>query len=284
MDSKRILVVEDERIVALDIARKLEKLGYDISAMVSSGKAALERVQRDHPDLVLMDIVLKGEMDGIQAAAQIQSTFDIPVVYLTAYADEKTLERAKDTEPFGYVIKPFDTKDLQVAVELALYKHEMETKLKKAYAGLEQRVRERTIELEEANTALRVLLKNRTADQNNLEKRLQANVDELIIPFITALRNCSHNEKSISYLNLLESNLNDIVAPFSTTLSSTFKNLTPKEIQIVSMIKNGKKSKEIAEILSVTTSTVIKHRENIRKKLNLVKGKTNLRSFLLSIP
>ncbi|MCX5855026.1 MAG: response regulator [Deltaproteobacteria bacterium] len=132
MEGKRILVVEDEKIVALDIARKLEKLGYSVNAMVSCGEAALESIQGDRPDLVLMDIELDGEMDGIQATAQIQSIYDIPVVYMTAYADEKTLGRAKVTGPFGYVLKPFETKDLQVAVELALYKHGMEAELLKA--------------------------------------------------------------------------------------------------------------------------------------------------------
>jgi putative two-component system response regulator len=138
MERKRILVVEDEKIVALDIARELEKLGYSVNAMVSSGEEALESVRGDRPDLVLMDIELEGEMDGIQAAAQIQSIYDIPVVYLTAYADEKTLARAKVTVPFGYVLKPFETKDLRVGIEMALYKHQMEQALKGSYARLDR--------------------------------------------------------------------------------------------------------------------------------------------------
>jgi len=138
MKGERILIVEDESIVALDIAKRLESLGYDVSAIVSSGEEAFERVRKDQPDLVLMDIVLQKEMDGIQAAALIQSEFDIPVIYLTAYADDKTLDRAKFTGPFGYVTKPFDTKDLQIAIEIALYRHIIDRSLKESHARLDR--------------------------------------------------------------------------------------------------------------------------------------------------
>jgi len=141
MERKRILVVEDESIVALDIAKLLENLGYNVSAIVSSGEEAVEKVCNDRPDLVLMDIVLQREMDGIQAAAQIQSTCDIPVIYLTAYADDAILDRAKITGPFGYILKPFETKDLQIAIEMALYKHQMDRALKESHARLERSLR-----------------------------------------------------------------------------------------------------------------------------------------------
>ncbi|MCX5855027.1 MAG: response regulator [Deltaproteobacteria bacterium] len=138
MERKRILVVEDESIVVLDIAKRLKSLGYGVSAIVSSGEEAFESVRKDHPDLVLMDIVLQREMDGIQAAALIQSLFDIPVIYLTAYSDDKTLDRAKFTGPFGYITKPFDTRDLQIAIEMALYKHIIDRSLKESNARLEK--------------------------------------------------------------------------------------------------------------------------------------------------
>lgn len=127
-----ILVVEDEIIIAEDIQRKLKKMGYDVTAIVSSGEEAIKKVNENIPDLILMDIVIYGEMDGIETAGQIHSLFDIPVVYLTAYADEKTIERAKITEPFGYLIKPFKERELQITIEIALYKHEMEKKLKES--------------------------------------------------------------------------------------------------------------------------------------------------------
>ena len=130
MPSFKILVVEDESIVAMDIKHRLENMGYIVPAITSSGEEAVAKAAETNPDLVLMDIVLKGEMDGIDAAQQIKDNFDIPVVYLTAYSDEKTLKRAKITGPFGYIIKPFEDRELHSAIEVALYKHEMESKLK----------------------------------------------------------------------------------------------------------------------------------------------------------
>src|SRR3989304_8259393 len=102
----RILVVEDEIIIAEDMQRKLKKMGYVVPAIASSGEEAIRKIKENIPDLILMDIVIHGNMDGIETAGQIHSLFDIPVVYLTAYADEKTLQRAKITQPFGYLIKP----------------------------------------------------------------------------------------------------------------------------------------------------------------------------------
>ena len=129
---KQILVVEDERIVAEHIRRSLKNMGYSVLDFVSSGEKAIKEVEDKRPDLVLMDIVLEGEMSGIETAQQIRSRFNIPVVYLTAYSDEKILERAKITEPFGYVIKPFNERELRINIEMALYKHKMEKELKES--------------------------------------------------------------------------------------------------------------------------------------------------------
>jgi PAS domain S-box-containing protein len=130
MAETQILVVEDEAIVAEAIRRKLLKRGYAVPSTASSAEEAIKKVEENKPDLVLMDIVLQGEMDGIEAAEQIRTRFNIPVVFLTAYSDDKTLLRAKITEPFGYIIKPFKERELSIAIEIALFKHEMERKLK----------------------------------------------------------------------------------------------------------------------------------------------------------
>ncbi len=126
----KILIVEDERIVGEDIKVRLKKLGYSVPSIAHSGEEAIEKVKVLKPDLVLMDIVLDGEMDGIQAASIITSLYNIPVVYLTAHADPKTLERAKITEPYGYVLKPFNDRDLNISIDIGLHKHRMEKKLR----------------------------------------------------------------------------------------------------------------------------------------------------------
>ncbi len=128
---KQILVVEDQRIVAADIENTLARLGYAVIGTASSGEEAIQKVSHLRPDLVLMDIRLQGEMDGIQAAQIIRDRFNLlPVVYLTAYADEETIRRAKLTAPFGYVVKPFNERELHSAVEIALYKEETERLLR----------------------------------------------------------------------------------------------------------------------------------------------------------
>jgi PAS domain S-box-containing protein len=131
MSKKQILIVEDEKIVADDLRMSLERLGYRVSGAVSGGEEAVRKVEEILPDLVLMDVVLKG-MSGIEAARIIRSRFNIPVIYLSAHADRKTLEQAKVTGPFGYLTKPFDEGDLYSAIELAIYKHDLENKLKES--------------------------------------------------------------------------------------------------------------------------------------------------------
>ncbi|MDZ7385371.1 MAG: response regulator, partial [candidate division KSB1 bacterium] len=128
----RILVVEDIAITAMDIKRRLQTLGYQVVGIAASGEDAIAKAQRERPDLVLMDIKLKGEMDGVQAAEEIRRHLDIPVVYLTAYSDETTLQRAKITQPFGYVLKPFEERELHTAVEMALYRHTLERRLRES--------------------------------------------------------------------------------------------------------------------------------------------------------
>ena len=132
MTQAQILVVEDESIVAADIQDRLESLGYDVPPPVGSGEKAIEKAGELRPDLVLMDIQLKGRMDGVEAAGQIRQRFGIPVIYLTANADHPTVQRAKVTEPFGYVIKPFEERELHTSIEVALYKHKAEQTLRES--------------------------------------------------------------------------------------------------------------------------------------------------------
>jgi diguanylate cyclase (GGDEF)-like protein/PAS domain S-box-containing protein len=130
MPKARILVVEDEVIIALDIQRTLTKMGYDVPEFVTSAESALERIAAVQPNLVLMDIHLNGAVDGIAAADEIRWRDHLPVVFLTAHSDEATLKRAKIAEPYGYVLKPFEERELQIAIDIALYRHSAEMKLR----------------------------------------------------------------------------------------------------------------------------------------------------------
>jgi two-component system, cell cycle sensor histidine kinase and response regulator CckA len=130
MTTANILVVEDDKIIAKGIEKRLRTMGYAVAGLVSTGEEAVQKAAELHPDLILMDIFLGDSMDGVAAAGLIRDEVDLPVVYLTAYSDPATLLRAKITQPFGYVLKPYEDRDLQTAIEIGLYKHKQERRLR----------------------------------------------------------------------------------------------------------------------------------------------------------
>jgi PAS domain S-box-containing protein len=408
--SAGILVVEDEGIIAKDLERRLLRQGYIVSSVVASGEDAIRKAEECRPSLVLMDIVLLGEIDGIEAAAEIRRLFDVPVIYITAYADDRIIERAKHTEPYGYIIKPFDDRELRSSIEMALYKHSMEKKLREneewlstilhsigdgvivsdnngivtfmnpvaetltgwtldeargksisdimnvtsdqtsdfpenmlrniiehgsatdssgnttllskdgtkisiadsgapimgkndvilgvvliirdvtlqkemdlALRESEQKLRMHAMELEESNTALKVLLKQRENDRREVEENILSNVKQLILPYLEKLIGNRAMSEDLSYLKIVERNLKEIISPFSYRLSSKYFGFTPREIAIADLIRDGKQDKDIMDILNISFETVKSHRQHIRRKLGIYSKRTNLRAFLLTL-
>lgn len=129
MNNERVLIVEDEKIIAIDLQRRLERFGYSVVGMAGEGKEAVALALELNPDIILMDIMLAGGMDGVEAAKTIKASKDIPFIFLTAYTDEKTLERAKEVQPYGYILKPFKERELYTTIDIALYKHQMASRL-----------------------------------------------------------------------------------------------------------------------------------------------------------
>jgi PAS domain S-box-containing protein len=165
-----------------------------------------------------------------------------------------------------------------------------EEELRKAHSQLECRVAERTKELkrqtrhlEEANTALKVLLQKRDEDKKALEEKVLANVKELILPYVEKIKGKVTDQMQLAYLGVLESNLDDIISAFSAKLSSRYFSLTSAEIQVADLVRHGKSTKEISNLLHLSVKTVETHRMNIRKKLGLNRQKTNLHTYLLSM-
>lgn len=146
MENKtRILIVEDETLVSFDLKNIISGLGYEVIGVVRTGEEAFSKAFEEKPDLILMDIMLSGKLNGIETAEQIKKSIDVPIIYLTAYADKNTLQSAKITEPYGYIIKPFEERLLQSTIELALYKFKMELKLReseKRYKQLAEKLKE----------------------------------------------------------------------------------------------------------------------------------------------
>ena len=129
MNCKSILVVEDEVLVARDIKSRLTRMGYEVPAIAAKGRDAIDKALQHKPDLILMDINLRDDMDGVEAAMQIRALYEVPIIFCTAYSNDETLQRAKISEPYGYVLKPFDNRELEINIEIALYKHKVEKDL-----------------------------------------------------------------------------------------------------------------------------------------------------------
>ena len=170
-DLQGILIVEDSSVIALDISRRLPKLGFDVCGIVPTGEEAVLKAAELKPSLILMDICLAGPMDGIEAAEIIRRQDNIPIVYLTANSDEKTLVRAKLTRPLSFLLKPFKERELQIAIEMALLNHQLQTELQAARDQLEQRVAERTAELARLNEALRAEIDVRTKTEAHVREQ-----------------------------------------------------------------------------------------------------------------
>jgi len=178
MTKTTILIVEDEAIVAADLAGKLGQLGYEVAGIAERGVEAVELALRLKPDVVLMDIRLKGAMDGIEAAEAIRRKIDLPLIYLTAHSDSATLERAKFSQPFGYILKPFEERELSTTIEMALFKHQSDRQLRES----EARLKAANEKLQLANEELQVANEEMQAQTEELQaqsEELQSQSEEL---------------------------------------------------------------------------------------------------------
>ena len=231
----RILVVEDEPIVALDLQMRLGKMGYDVPFVFASGEEAVASARQTRPDLVLMDINIEGEMDGVEAADELARQH-VPVVYLTAYSNDQVLQRAKITEPYGYLLKPIEERELQTTIEVAIYKHQAQEALRLAHDQLERRVAERTAELRSANEALQREIDERgrrgarrlalarvreqvwrmtaQADIRNVAEAVWESLETLEIPFLECR------------INVVESGLQPVVRSYDRGRDGVWRDLT----------------------------------------------------------
>jgi hypothetical protein len=180
----KILIVEDEAIIAEDIASKLKRMGYEVVNTVASGEEAIALAIETKPDLILMDIVLQGEIDGIEATQKIHDHLDIPVIYLTAYADQVTLERAKVTQPFGYLLKPFQAEELHTTIEISLSRH-----------ALEKEIHPQNFEQLKSNSTEKQNIETFQAEYLSLVVHEFRNPLTHILGWTQLLRNCRHNKK-----------------------------------------------------------------------------------------
>lgn len=408
-----LLIVDDEAIIATDLEDRLVGNGFEVIGIATSGEKAVRLAGQLRPDLVVMDIVMPGPLDGIAAAAAIRDDYGIPVVFLTAHADEEFMDRAKAVGPLGYILKPFNEAQIYATIEIALHNSRLEHRLRESETryraivdqvedpilrfdpdlnlrffnkaagrvfsrsteelqearftdllsadkresfqrcidgledgaqtglfehvvdagkggrcwlqwslrvlldeeggaveyqavgrditvrkGIEDTLRksnraleeqrevdsrdlaEKTAQLAELETTLKVILRYQEADRDSVQQSVISNVQGLILPFVERIRQCLSDPSSLAYLEVVEAGLADIVSPFMRRMASTFANLTPAEIRVSHFIKQGLTTKEIADLLNLSTRTIEAYRNSIRKKMGIANRKVNLRSYL----
>jgi DNA-binding NarL/FixJ family response regulator len=293
----RIMIVDDDVIIAEELAEILKIAGYDVVKTLHSVEKALKWAEELRPELILMDILFPGGIDGITAARKIKETLGIPVMFFTGHSGIEMVERAKDLEPVGYVVKPFHEAQVTSNVRLAFNQIKIKNELEESRNRLEERVKERTkslseanaklketaTHLEETNTALRVLLRKRDQDKLEMEEKILANVKLLVEPHLESLKNSDPKLGQREHLELLESSLKEIISPFSQRLTSKYVGLTPGELEVAHLVKEGRRTKDIAEILNLSDKTIEDYRKQLRTKLGIKNKRINLRTHLLSL-
>jgi len=301
----RILIVDDEVIITSQLEALLTSVGYSVVGVAFSSEEAVPMARETKPDLILMDIFMDGMSSGINAAQKIKDELNIPIIFISGYSEEELVSKAKQVEPLGYLLKPFQANQVTTSIEVALHKFKIDREFKEAHDSLEKQFLERneeltkaneaikerqqeleirTLELEETNAALKILIELREAGKRELEEKVLANVKTLIDPYLRKLREKDLSPTQNIYLQILESNLADITAPFLRNLAMKYTGLTPKEVQVAVLVKDGKNTKQIAQIIDTTVRAVEFHRHSLRDKLNLRNKKANLRTFLMALP
>jgi DNA-binding NarL/FixJ family response regulator len=278
-DKLHILILEDMAADAELMEDELMQAGFKYVARRVSGKSAyIKELEEFSPDLILADYSLPGFGGRAALKIAVDRSIDIPFIFVSgAIGEELAIELLKQGAT-DYVLKNKLSR-LGPSVKRALNELAERNERKKA----ENELRLKSKSLEEANTALKVLLQHRDEDRKAMEEKVITNVKKLALPYIDKLKKLKLNENQLAYVNIVENHLKDIISPFLHNLTIEHLDLTPREIQITSLVKEGKTTKEITDFLNISATAVDFHRKNIRMKLGIKNKKTNLRSFLLSM-
>lgn len=293
MERKKILLVDDEEIIRTSLAREIGLEHYEIDT-AADGAEAITKLRRTRYNLVITDLVMPG-IDGLcvlQTAKEIAP--ETCVIILTGHGDMDSAIGALRQGADDFLTKPCGPDKLLFRIACCLEKQnllrqlieqnlklkEAETALRQARADLEKLVKERTVELEETNIALKVLLKKREQDKSALEQQIVTNITNLVEPYLLKLAESRLHDQQQVLVDILKANLRELTSLFTNNLSSRLIRLTPAEIQVANLVRQGKRTKEIAEVMHLAPGTISIHRKNIRKKLGLTHKKANLQSIL----
>ncbi len=295
-----ILLVDDEDIIRKSFCHELRMENFTVTAVAGGSEAVAALAQKTF-HLVITDLVMPG-IDGFGVLKAVKELApQTGVIILTGYGDMRSAIDALRLGADDFTLKPCDIEELVYRIHRCIEKHtllqqlslrnlqleeeierreQMELQLRQARTDLEERVRQRTVELSESNTALSVLLKKREEDQKIMAAQIVANSTELIEPYLIRLKESRLSNRQRLLVDILSANVNEITSPFCRDFSTRLARLTPTEIQIANLIKLGKRTKEIAAIMHLSPGTISIHRKNIRKKLQLTHRKINLQTAL----
>jgi DNA-binding NarL/FixJ family response regulator len=305
LQDRSILVVDDDESVRKLIQITLQREGLRCVEAANSQEGR-QLLDIEPFALLVSDIHMPGE-SGLDLIAHVKSTYeDMAVVIITMIDDIATTQRALTLDIYGCMVKPIDRNQILIGVTNALRRRQLELEQKHHRRDLENKIQRQarklseTVEtlkareselamkmeeLEGLNAALKVLMNNREADRINLEENIQSNVRQFILPCINRLKKESwKNRKIRSEFQLLETSLNDLVAPFARQISSDYFGLTPNEIKVALLIKQGMTTKEIARELNLSVNTIMTHRYKIRTKLGIKNKARNLQVHLKQFP
>lgn len=279
-EQPKILVVDDSPHVCRTLTIALTRNGYKVYS-VPDGRTAINTVARELPDIILLDIVMPS-MDGHEVCRVLKAdarTSGIPVIFLTALEEDADKVEGFRLGAADYITKPFQIPELLSRLRVHLEIQRLQRTLEKRNEELQQY----TEKLEALNVTLKVLLTKREEDIAELEEKVLLNVKHLLNPYIDMLKKRVTDADSRMIMDVLEANLRKITSTFSQKLSSKYLALTPTEIKVANLVKDGKQIKEIAEMMAVSRYAVELHRFNIRRKLGLKNRKINLQAYLSSI-
>ncbi len=270
-----VIMIVDDSPASLKLLSKILLMGGFQVRQALNGKVALTVIKQQPPDLILLDIRMP-DMDGFEVCSQLKTddkTRNIPVIFISGLEQADDKIKAFEAGGLDYITKPFEPTEVMARVKLHL-------ELSRMQQSLEDMVQHRTIKLEEANTALKVLLEHRKSGQEQFEENINSHISALINPYVARMQKTDLDSRQTALMEVIESNLNEITSDFSGKLYSRALGLTRREMEVATLIKTGKTNQEIAVILSVSEHAVSFHRQNLRKKLGLIGQKVNLVAYL----
>jgi FixJ family two-component response regulator len=292
-----ILVVDDEADIRISLARRLEKWQFKVLT-AENGSQALSMMPTACPHAVITDLFMP-EMDGFALLHHLNETApELPVIVVSGQGERGDVIQALRRGAWDYICKPLEDESfLRLAIDRALekaklisenraYRDNLETLVTQKSAELldqQQVLMDKTASLEHANAALKGLLDQREIEKNAIEQTMVDNLKRFVFPYLDELAGRSLDRRTAAYLNIIRSNIERLISPVSNRLGGVYRDLTPTEIKVADLVRQGESTKSIATVLNASLSTVEKHRNSIRRKLNLVKKKQNLQAYLNSL-